>query len=395
MWLFEKPLTEVTEQDLQALVASAFEEGVLVDYKETLPGNSDKDRFDLRADVVAFANTTGGLLIYGMREVDGKASELVGLEDINTDAEILRLENTILAGVQPRIKVATHPITLGSGRTAIVMRIPRSWIGPHAVVREDWLRFVMRGSKGNQYMDVRQVHAATIGAESAIEHVRAFRADRLIQVMSNETPVPLAKGPRMILHVVPLNVFTPGISYDVVGFASDSTTRSLITPPGVATYADRRYNLDGVVAYGSNGSGAMSYLQLFRNGAIEVVDLDAVAPVTSNRMRLIPTAVFERNLIVGLPSMLRIQKRLSVELPLVIMLTLTGVQEMVLAVPGGAEGQRRYAIERDVLMMPEILVNDFEVDAAQALKPVVDALWNAGGYAGSPNYRDGVWISRG
>ncbi|HZC06930.1 MAG TPA: ATP-binding protein, partial [Ktedonobacterales bacterium] len=110
MWMFEKPLAEVTEQDLQALVDSAFEEGTLIDYKETLPGNSDGDKFNLRADVVAFANSSGGLLIFGMREKEGKASELVGLAGINADAEILRLENAILAGVQPRIKVTTQPI---------------------------------------------------------------------------------------------------------------------------------------------------------------------------------------------------------------------------------------------------------------------------------------------
>src|SRR5260370_34359858 len=125
MW--DKPLDDVSEQDLQALITNQVAEQRTLDYKRDLPTNSDQDKVELRADVSSFANAAGGYLIFGMDARKGVPSELTGVEVDNADAEILRLEDTVQGGLRPRIPaLATPVLVLLSGRQAVVMRIPRS-----------------------------------------------------------------------------------------------------------------------------------------------------------------------------------------------------------------------------------------------------------------------------
>lgn len=78
-------------------------ESKTIEYKESLTDNPDSDKKEFLADVSSFANAAGGYLIYGMRENSGIASELCGLESIDADAEIRRLDNIIRDGIKPRI----------------------------------------------------------------------------------------------------------------------------------------------------------------------------------------------------------------------------------------------------------------------------------------------------
>ena len=49
-------------------------------------------------------------------------------------------------------------------------------------------------------------------------------------------------------------------------------------------------------------------------------------------------------------------------------------------------------IDRDVLLLPEVIVEDFEADPREYMRPVFDAVWNAAGWPRSMNYdEEGKW----
>lgn len=100
MSLSSKPLESLDESDLQALVDIGAPEG------KTLPGNTYEDKKEFLADVSSFANASGGHIVFGMKEQEGVAVELCGLGTINADAGILRLENLMRDGIEPRISGA-------------------------------------------------------------------------------------------------------------------------------------------------------------------------------------------------------------------------------------------------------------------------------------------------
>jgi hypothetical protein len=49
-------------------------------------------------------------------------------------------------------------------------------------------------------------------------------------------------------------------------------------------------------------------------------------------------------------------------------------------------------VDRDRVLVPDIVVEDLSKSADVFARPVLDMLWQAGGYAGSPHYDDnGRW----
>ena len=103
MSLSNKPLEAICEDDLQALIENQVAEGKMIEYKESLPGASTNDKKEFLADVSSFANASGGHLVFGMKEAGGLPKELCGLQLTDVDDAILRLENLMRDGLEPRI----------------------------------------------------------------------------------------------------------------------------------------------------------------------------------------------------------------------------------------------------------------------------------------------------
>ena len=54
-----------------------------------------------------------------------------------------------------------------------------------------------------------------------------------------------------------------------------------------------------------------------------------------------------------------------------------------------------YVIDRDVLFLPEVLIDNYDVKGDQALRPIFNTVWNSFGLANSLNYNDkGEWAPR-
>src|SRR5947209_3490588 len=161
MSLNNKHMEDVEEADLQGLVSGGVSEGRLIEYKLALPGGGDNDKKEFLADVSSFANTSGGDIVYGMREHQGAAAELVGIPARDWDAERLRLEEIIRNGIAPRIPGLTIKVVpLESSGAALVIRIPRSFAKPHMVIFKGSSRFFSRNTSGKYQLDVAELRAA-------------------------------------------------------------------------------------------------------------------------------------------------------------------------------------------------------------------------------------------
>ena len=66
--------------------------------------------------------------------------------------------------------------------------------------------------------------------------------------------------------------------------------------------------------------------------------------------------------------------------------------------PFWPDDSERVSIDRDVLLLPEILISehiDRIEDTARMLRPLFDTLWQASGRSGSPNYdQEGNWAPK-
>ncbi len=75
-------------------------------------------------------------------------------------------------------------------------------------------------------------------------------------------------------------------------------------------------------------------------------------------------------------------------------MTLVGVKGYSIAVRESWVGEV-YTIDRDILLLPEIAIERYDVRAENLLRHCFDSVWNACGFPRSLNYDDaGEWVGK-
>lgn len=365
-----------TAVEIQALIDNSVAESKELDFKLALPGSSSGDKKEFLADVTSLSNTAGGHLIYGIREEGGVAKEVCGIQALD-DKAINRLESMIRDGVAPRIAVK-QAIVAVSGKQVLVVAIPRSWSRPHMVTFEGSGKFHARGASGKFSMDVSQLRAAFSEAEVGGKRIRDFRLDRLAKIASEQTPCPLDPGPRTVLHLVPLSEDPAYPRFDLGGLGNSGDIN-----PIHGGRDGSRINFDGLYSFSSNGAANGGYCQVFRSGAIEAVDADMFARGDRKQIPIFPV---EEEIIRALSRYLRVQSAIGAECPIAVMLSLIGVRGYEMALPLSYLSTGSTSIDRDDLLIPEILIEEWDIDVASVMKPLFDSVWQAAGWEGSLSY---------
>ncbi len=392
----DKRLDEIEEADLHALKTNQVPEGKTLDYKRDSVGNSDDDKREFRADITSFANASGGNLIFGVDEENGVPVEILGLKITDPDAEILRLESMIRDSVQPRIpNITCRAIPLANGKYCIVVRIPQSWAMPHAVVHKKYMQFFSRTSNGTYHLDVPEVRAAFLLSDSVAERIRAFRTERLSIIVSGETPVPLQEGAKIVYHLIPASAFSSSERYDFALLMQRSPRDEGVYKFG----SSPRYNLEGIVfhnlgEYVRPEQKDWQYAQVFRSGIIEAVA--AIDPLGSgNDTKKIKGYDYDARIVDRAEGLIANCKKLGVETPLLLIVSLVGVRGFTISINtrGGMDNSDFRPIQRDLLLLPDVQIDDYETLIKAALKPLLDALWNAAGWERSYSYNaNGAWV---
>jgi predicted HTH transcriptional regulator len=187
MALTHIPIEQITEAHLMALIEGKASETLHIEYKRQSYGTNDEARREFLADVSSFANSRGGDLLIGVAECDGVPSSLVPFTG-NADDEKLRLDNIARSGLEPRIPnlhIRAVPI---DGGWILVIRIPRSYRGPHRVIFKEWNRFFARSSAGRYQPNVEELRSLFAFAPELAEQMRALRFDRVTSIAADQTP---------------------------------------------------------------------------------------------------------------------------------------------------------------------------------------------------------------
>ena len=396
--MLDKRLNDIDQSDIDDLVVNGVAENRHLEYKESLPGNSDGEKKEFLADVSSFANAGGGHIIYGIsekRDSNGKTTgvpeNVVGLPGMSVDAEIRRLENILRDGLAPRLNgVQLKAIDGFPKGPVLTLRIPKSWSAPHMIAKSD-SRFYSRNSAGKYPLDVSEIRAAFALSESLSEKARRFREERIARIIADETPVPLAHASRTILHLLPLASLDPTFTIDLKLVENNHNN---LRPMGASEW-NFRYNFDGFVTYdGTPTAASLGYVQVFRNGVIESTESTLLAYRNQQGVGVINNVRFEDRLVNALQAYIRQIQQWDIEPPYLVMLNLIGVKNHVITNRvDWFDGI--HTIDRDTLMLPDILIEEGQSNFGALLRPAFDALWQASGLSGSWNYdKDGNWKAR-
>jgi hypothetical protein len=375
--MLDKPIQQITYDDVAKLVADQIPEGKTVDYKRDLYGGKDDDKRELLKDVSSFANTEGGDILIGVAENKGLPVSTPGIATANADQEIQRMDSIIRTGIEPRIECAIRVVATPDANAVFIIRVKESLLSPHRVVFQKFGEFWARNSAGKYSMDTTELRRAFTASEAVFERMRDFRRSRVEQILRDETPTPMRKGGKCILHLIPIMSFRTRFTIEL----SDLSQTSF--PPLGAGGWNHRLNLDGLLWFDGSVEAenqprkvfGRSYTQLFRNGSIEAVLGDVVQQKTDGL--LFHPLVCERHLVVGLKQYLQALHNCGITPDVWGFVTITGVRDAWAVADAGTLNEHQ--VDRDILWLPEFVVTDMGSDPHRVLKDTFELVWNAAG----------------
>lgn len=385
-------LLDAVQADLERLVAAKDPEGPHLDFKRELPTTwDDKAKHRFLADATAFANAGGGDIVFGIEENDdAQASALVPQVLNGVDLEVRKLLDFLLNLSEPRLpatEVHAVPVTVaGITGHVIVVRVQPSWAGPHRVKTNQ--HFFVRDGLRNRQLDVPEIRALFLRTESQAQKVRDFRAGRLGQVLTGNTPSPLMPGPMLVLHVVPVQAAIGLVQIDPLPYEARKRELPFLGNVHAATI---RLNLDGAVgALHPEAKQNSSYVQIFRTGYAELV---WVLQQHAGRTRpSLPSVAYENNTM-AFVNRVRVElKNLGYSTAVILMLSILRADQVDFT----ANDRSGFPIagpgfDRDTLVLPDVLVED-DVSTAHGMRPVFDLVWQCAGFHSSLNFGDdGEW----
>lgn len=384
MTLF-KNVEEIEILDMQELVGNTREIKSL-DFKRIIKIDNDAEKEEFLADISSFANSVGGNTIYGIEEENGLATNLCGFKTDNIDSLILKIENLLRDSIKPRINnIGVKSLKLENNDFILLIRIPKSWNSPHMIDFKGKTKFYARNSAGKYKMDVDEIRTSFSLSESITEKIKSFRRERLSIIESGETPIILKNKAKIVLHMIPFNSIGKSENYDLSFLINQETRKPLRTI--IAESINYNYNVDGLILHDPNN---FSYTQIFRQGMIES------ACNMWDTENIIPSYAYEDWLLKTIKNYLDILNGLNMDFPIIIMVSLLGVKGFKMNISKDLEWRliipNENKIDRDNLIINEVIMNNKNEDISKLVKPVFDAVWNSCGFANSLNYDEReVW----
>ena len=387
--LIPKIFHEIELIDISNLMENKVPEGSTIEYKSELPHEGESKKIPFLAEVSAFANTSGGDLIFGVIEQNGFIKSIDGVRTENPDREILRLENAIRSGIDPRLpSVHVRAVPIDTDVFLFIIRVPQSWNAPHRVVFSNHSKFYGRSSAGKYPLDVSQLRTAFLRSERLSDKIHSFREERTIGLLTEQQRVlNLRKGGRLVLHLIPLSAFA-GLSGNRI---SPKTELSQLFPPIGGGGWNYRMNIDGVMTYSEDSERyCVSYCQLFRSGIVEAVTV--FTPMQNSEL-ILPSVWYEREILKATKRYLAGLEKHDIETPIYMTLSLVGMKDYHLGVGHMFFRSGGDSLDRELILLPESILDDYDADIPKAFQPIFDMVWNAFGYERSYNYNEqGEWV---
>lgn len=275
-----KSFLDCTEKDFEVLKDNLdYRENEYIDYKENfafLEMDKGKERnakiSEFKSDVCAFANTEGGYLIFGIRDENGCANEIVGIDisDDNTDKFELDRRNN-LNGIYPRIPyVKFNFVKLQNGKYIVVVFVKHDSFAPYTHI-ENEKSYVMYKRSGNgkkimSYTELKNMFNQSLSLDKEIYNYRKERIDYFKSQAETED----SKYSRfLLLHIIPETFLDS--SYNQNMFILEKTKRKHFSTMFLQTGCGSIYMpcVDGVryIPYNDNSIQSEGYVN--NNGVVE------------------------------------------------------------------------------------------------------------------------------
>jgi len=154
-----KPIDQITDDEIRALVAEHAAERRHLEFKVTVDHRDDNDRLEALLDISSLANGGGGYVFVGVRD-DGTGRAQVFANPGDTARIGRSVRDLCLEHIEPRIDALEIRERIVDGHPLVIVRVPVSARTPHMVTYQEGTHFWSRYEDGKRAMTYAETRAA-------------------------------------------------------------------------------------------------------------------------------------------------------------------------------------------------------------------------------------------
>ncbi|WP_280166550.1 hypothetical protein [Priestia aryabhattai] len=208
--------------------------------------------------------------------------------------------------------------------------------------------------------------------------VEAILSERINLIKDKNTHIKQNKNAKVIAHLISLSsIKQENYTIDLAPLRNRATDVPLLS--GFAN--DYKFNYEGYTTFHTYSG---SYVQIFRNGYLEVVD----TKFFNEDHKQFYVTRFETSLIENITKYIHLFSSLGLEGPFLLNIVILGAKDFSIVL-NFDQFLDTYPNEKEKISLPQILIEDYQKPLASTLKPAFDVLWNTFGIYGSINYING------
>ncbi len=373
-----------TTAEINAIVIGNAAESATLEFKAAPWERNDSGKRECLKDITALANTRGGTIIVGIAQESNATNRLVPMDNPAAETERSRVNDLIYAGVEPRLYGVNIEAVAVEGGVVLAIVVPRSAARPHRVTAQGTNRFYLRNSTGVYEANVADLRNLFLQGVEIRERALRWHEERRIELRAGDIVANIATTPDcLVLHLIPADAFTTQTTLDVRAMLN---MQQQFWPIGGEGFTPR-FTFDGFLAY-RGGDPCHGYTLVQRNGIVEAVKVGFF----NNANNTLNARGIEGFLVKYTRRYAAALLELGAIAPIYALATLEGTRGAHIS--SGELGEGARPIRHDKLALPVSVIESIDSDAevARAYRAAFDALWNAGGLAGSLQFNDsGEW----
>ena len=381
--MLDKPLELLEPSDLMELIENEVGESKRLEYKRELHIETGDERKEFLADISSFANADGGHIIFGIAENDEShlPIEVCGVTIDNDDEFIRKIENLIRDSIAPRIPDIKYIIIALNSHKVLVVHISPSYLSPHRVNYKGHDKFYTRNAKGKYPMDVDELRQAFTFSDSLNKQIESYKLERLSSIAANRYRVLEDGYPYFIIQCLPISAFRSRELYSVKEI---SDAMGKVGSDAFGSLSSKQITIDGIFIRSSD-QVKNSFAHYKTNGINEKAttlffypEYKATNISPSKKINVINERDLLEIIISTCSEQLNYYSTMNIPTPIIISCAIMNGYGFTIP---NRQWMRTYgSIDRDALLMPDILVEELTAKPEVLLKPVFDAIWNACGY---------------
>jgi hypothetical protein len=378
--MFFDKFSEITEDDIIDLINNKIPEQKTLEYKRQLPDKgNDLEKVRILQCITSFANTDGGVIVFGLSaNKEDDSIEITGI-DTPTDSDFLFLQNMVKDRIVPRMNPPDFRDLKINDKKVYLMKVYPSYTKPHFVSGN--FVFYGRNSSGKYPLDITDIKNLFLQSKNVEEQFENFRIQRIMKLKSGSFPFQYNSNHIITLHIASLS----SLNNDIQLSMSQYKQKFEIFKPMCYTGYSRINNYDGCLNYCHTRDNKMyTYVQIFRNGIIEASLFDFYGYTNEKIMYGIQT---EQEIKKTMIEYINALETINIKYPMFISLSFLNTKDFQILITHNNIRYIHddfYTVYEDDLLLPTMFIENKD-DLDEKFKSCFDIFWNSNGYAEHPN----------